>query len=306
MARITVVGSLNMDLVVRTPRIPKPGETIIGSDFHTIPGGKGANQAVAAAKLGAEVSMVGRVGEDDFGRALIANLEAVHVNHRFVRRDPVTPTGIALITVEDSGENNIVLAPGSNMKLTVEDIVAAGETIAQSDSVLFQLESPLPVVEAALELAKSRGVTTILNPAPAQPLSEALLRYVDILVPNETETALLTGLPVATDAQIEQAAEHLRRIGVGTVILTLGERGAFLCSAAGNRHVPAYKIRPVDTTAAGDAFLGGFAVALGEGSSLEEAVSRGNAAGAVAATRFGAQPSLPTRDEWQRLIRQRA
>jgi len=305
-ARITVVGSLNMDLVVRTPRIPKPGETIIGSDFHTIPGGKGANQAVAAAKLGAEVSMVGRVGEDDFGRALLANLDSVNVNHDFVQRDTTAPTGIALITVEDSGENNIVLAPGSNMKLTVEDIESARQTIARSDSVLFQLESPLPVVEAALKLAKAHGVTTILNPAPAQPLSKELLRYVDVLVPNETETGLLTGLPVETDSQIEQAAEHLRHIGVGTVILTLGERGAFLCSAAGNRNFPAFKIQPVDTTAAGDAFVAGFAVALGEGASLAEAVSRGNAAGAFAATRFGAQPSLPTREEWDQFYRDRA
>ena len=144
MARITVIGSLNMDLVVRTPRIPKPGETIIGSDFHTIPGGKGANQAVSAAKLGAEVSMVGRVGKDDFGRALLANLYSVGVNYDFVQRDSSAPTGIALITVEDSGENNIVLAPGSNMKLTVEDIESAAKTIGESDSVLFQLESPLP------------------------------------------------------------------------------------------------------------------------------------------------------------------
>lgn len=304
MAHITVVGSLNMDLVVRTPRIPRPGETIIGSDFHTIPGGKGANQAVAAAKLGAEVSMIGRVGVDDFGKALLANLNSVSVNSDLVRQDPSAATGIALITVEDSGENNIVLAPGANMKLSVEDVETAGEIIDRSDMVLLQLESPLSVVEATLKLAKRRGVITVLNPAPAQSLPEEVLRHVDILVPNETETGLLTALPVETFSQMEEAAEQLRRIGVGTVILTLGERGAFLCSAGGNQLFPAYKIQPVDTTAAGDAFVAGFAVALAERGNLFEAVPRGNAAGALAATKFGAQPSLPTRSEWERFYQE--
>ena len=304
MAHITVVGSLNMDLVVRTPRIPRPGETIIGSDFHTIPGGKGANQAVAAAKLGAEVSMIGRVGADDFGKALLANLNSVSVNSDLVRQDSSAATGIALITVEDSGENNIVLAQGANMKLSVEDVETTGEIIDRSDMVLLQLESPLQVVEATLRLAKRRGVITVLNPAPAQSLSEEVLRYVDILVPNETETGLLTALPVETFSQMEEAAEQLRRIGVGTVILTLGERGAFLCSADGNQLFPAYKIQPVDTTAAGDAFVAGFAVALAERGSLLEAVPRGNAAGALAATKFGAQPSLPTRAEWERFYQE--
>jgi len=303
MARITVVGSLNMDLVVRTPRIPKPGETIIGRDFHTIPGGKGANQAVAAAKLGAQVTMVGRVGNDDFGRALLNNLRSVNINTDFVTIDPDAATGIALITVEDSGENNIVLASGSNMRLSVTDIEAAEEAIAQADVVLFQLESPVPTVEAGLKLAKKRGVATLLNPAPAQPLSDALLSCVDILVPNETETALLTGRPVATIAQIEEAAEHLRRTGVGTVIVTLGERGAFLCSAEGNAMFPAYPIEPVDTTAAGDAFVAGFAVAWADTGDLKAAIPWGNAAGALAAMKLGAQPSLPTRSEWEAFYR---
>ncbi len=299
MARLTVVGSLNMDLVVRTPRIPRPGETIIGKDFHTIPGGKGANQAVAAARLGAQVTMVGRVGDDDFGRALLNNLRTAGINTDFVKVDPEAATGIALITVEDSGENNIVLASGSNMRLTVEDIEAAAEAIAQADIVLFQLESPLPAVEAGLRLAKERGVVTLLNPAPAQPLSDTLLSYVDILVPNETETALLTGLPVTTAAEIEKAAEHLRRVGVGAVILTLGERGAFLCSDAGNAMFPAYRIEPVDTTAAGDAFVAGLAVAWAETGDLTSAIPWANAAGALAAMKLGAQPSLPTRSEWE-------
>jgi len=305
MANITVVGSLNMDLVVRTPRIPRPGETIIGSDFHTIPGGKGANQAVAAAKLQARVSMVGRVGNDDFGRALLTNLSAVGINSDFVKIDPAAASGIALITVEDSGQNNIVLASGANMALTVQDIESAEERIAQSQIILLQLESPVAAVQAALRLAKKRGVTTVLNPAPAQPLPEELLRDVDILVPNESETSLLTGLPVETPAQAEVAAEQLRRMGIGTVILTLGARGAFVSSARESGFFPSYPIKAVDTTAAGDAFLGGFAVALAEGSSLVEATRRGNAAGALAATKLGAQPSMPTRAEWDQFYTDR-
>jgi ribokinase len=304
LARITVIGSLNMDLVVRTPRIPKPGETIIGRDFHTIPGGKGANQAVAAAKLQAEVSMVGCVGPDDFGQALLNNLATVGINTDYVRRHPSAASGIALITVEDSGQNNIVLASGANMALSAEDIDAAEERIASSAMVLCQLESPLPTIEHALKVAKRRGVTTVLNPAPAQPLSQELLSYVDFLVPNETETSLLTGLPVETPAQVEAAAQQLRRMGVGTIILTLGERGAFLASAQGNELVPGYKVQPVDTTAAGDAFVGGFAVALAEGSPLAEAVRRGNAAGALSVTKLGAQPSMPSRQEWDAFYRQ--
>jgi ribokinase len=192
------------------------------------------------------------------------------------------------------------------MELSVDDVEAAEGAIAGSDMVLLQLESPLAAVGAALKLAKARGVITVLNPAPAQQLPADLLRNVDILVPNESETGLLTGLPVETSSQIEEAAEKLRRIGVGTVILTLGDKGAFLCSPAGNRLFPAYDIQPADTTAAGDAFVGGFAVSLAETGSFSEAVARANAAGALAATKLGAQPSLPTREEWDRFFQERS
>lgn len=305
MARITVVGSLNMDLVVRTPRIPKPGETIIGTDFHLIPGGKGANQAVAAGKLEAEVYMIGRVGRDDFGQALLNNLGHVGVNTECITRDADTPSGIALITVEASGQNNIVLAPGANMRVTVEDLEAAEECIARSSMLLAPLETPVPAVQRAMELAKKHGVTTVLNPAPAQPLPEAVLRCADYLVPNETETNLLTGLPVETPEQYRAAARRLREMGVGTVILTLGSRGAYLSTPDGDELFPAYPIQPVDTTAAGDAFMGGFAVALAEGAALRRAVQRANAAGALSATRLGAQPSMPTRAEWEQFCRDR-
>lgn len=303
MAHITVVGSLNMDLVVRTPRIPKPGETIIGRDFHLIPGGKGANQAVAAGKLGAEVNMIGRVGQDDFGQSLLENLARDGVLSGCVVRDPRSSTGVALISVEDSGQNNIIVVAGANMELSAADIDASEECISQSQMLLAQQEIPSEVVQRAFELARRHGVKTVLNPAPARPVNAEILRNVDFLVPNETETSLLTGLPVETPEQLEAAAARLLAMGVGTVIMTLGSRGALLSSAGETRLFPAYEIQPVDTTAAGDAFVGGFAVAYAEGAGLDQAIRRANAAGALSATRLGAQPSMPTRGEWDEFFR---
>lgn len=296
-ARIAVVGSLNMDLVVRVPRMPVPGETLIGHDFHVIPGGKGANQAVAAARLGAQVTMIGRVGDDDFGRAQQRNLaqEGIDVTH--VSVDPEEATGIALITLDAAGQNSIILAPGANMRLTVAHVEAAAQTIADAEILICQLESPLEVVTRAIELARAQGVRVILNPAPARPLDTALLHLVDYLIPNESETTLLTGIQVTDLSSAEKAAANLRERGVSTVILTLGEQGALLANARGMIHVPGYSVEVVDTTAAGDAFVGGFAVALAEGQLLQEAVRFANAAGALAVTRLGAQPSLPTRRE---------
>jgi len=302
MARITVVGSLNMDLVVRSPRIPKPGETIIGSEFRTVPGGKGANQAVAAARMGAQVSMVGRVGDDAFGGALLDNLGASAVDRAFVTRDPEAATGIALITVDDGGQNSIVVASGANMCLLPADVDAAKAAIAASDALLLQLESPPETVTRAAEVARAHGVRVVLNPAPARPIPAALLSLVDVLIPNESETAYLAGTEVGDQAQAEAAAHSLRDSGVGTVVLTLGERGAMLAWVGGTELFPAFDVTPVDTTAAGDAFVAGFAVALAEGRSLAEAVRWGNAAGALATTKMGAQPSLPTRRAVERLL----
>lgn len=294
-AKITVVGSLNMDLVAQAPHIPKPGETIIGGDLHMMPGGKGANQAVAAAQLGAHVSMVGRVGSDAFAKPLLDNLEQTGIEHTFVTPDSDAATGVALIVVDDAGQNSIVVASGANMRLSTADIDAAESSIAAADALLLQLESPLETVIHAAEVARDHGVTVILNPAPAQPLPAELLALVDFLVPNESETEILTGLPVDNQADAEAAAKALRNLKVGAVILTLGERGALLFDEAGPQLFPAFSVKPVDTTAAGDAFVGGFAVALAEGKILPEAVRRGNAAGALATTQLGAQPSLPTR-----------
>jgi ribokinase len=291
-----------MDLVARAPRIPQPGETIIGGDFRTAPGGKGANQAVAAARLGAQVSMVGRVGCDAFAESLLSNLVAAGVDHAFVIQDPEAATGVALIAVDDAGQNSIVVASGANMRLSPADVDSAEAAIAGADALLLQLESPLEAVTRAAEVACAHEVRVILNPAPARSLPAALLSLVDVLIPNESETALLTGLPVGDQAEAQAAAAALRVLGVGTVILTLGERGALLAQKGAAELVPAFEVKPVDTTAAGDAFVGGFAVALAEGKSLAEAVRWGNAAGALATTRLGAQPSLPTRQAVEKLL----
>lgn len=301
-ARVAVAGSLNMDLVVRAPHIPQPGETIIGSDFRNVPGGKGANQAVAAARLGADVSMVGRVGHDTFAEPLLENLAADGVDHTYVTRDPEAATGVALIVVDDAGENSIVVASGANARFSPADVDAAEEALVAADVLLLQLESPLETVRRAAELARAHGVKVLLNPAPAQDLSDELLSLVDALIPNETEAALLTGRSVRSEKDARVAAEALLDSGVETVIVTLGERGAVVAQDGAVTLVPAFHVEAVDTTAAGDAFVGGFAVALAEGSALDEAVRWGNAAGALAATKMGAQPSLPTREALERLL----
>jgi ribokinase len=295
-ARLTVVGSLNMDLVIRSPRIPQPGETIIGGQYQNVPGGKGANQAVASARLGAQVAMVGRVGSDAFGDQLLENLAVDGIDHAYVLRDREAATGVALIVVDDAGQNSIVVAAGANMQLCAGDIDSAEGIIAGADALLLQLESPLEAVIRAAEVARAHGVTIVLNPAPARTIPPGLLALVDLLVPNESETALLTGMPVQDQAQAEAAAGALCSQGVGTVILTLGGRGAMLAHEGRTRIFPAFDVAPVDTTAAGDAFVAGLAVALAEGRDLVEAVRWGNAAGALATTKLGAQPSLPTRN----------
>lgn len=301
-ARVTVAGSLNMDLVVRAPRIPRPGETIIGSDFRNVPGGKGANQAVAAARLGADVSMVGRVGRDTFADPLLENLAADGIDHTYVTRDREAATGVALIVVDEAGENSIVVASGANARFSPSDVEAAEATLASADVVLLQLESPLETVRRAAELGRANGATVLLNPAPARELPDELLALVDVLIPNETEAALLTDRPVDGEEDARAAAGDLLESGVDVVILTLGERGALLAREGDVTLIPSFEVDAVDTTAAGDAFVGSFAVALAEGRSLTDAVRRGNAAGALAATRMGAQPSLPTRDALERMV----
>ena len=297
-AHLVIVGSLNMDLVIRAPRHPQPGETLTGSAFLTIPGGKGANQAVAAARLGAAVTMIGKVGPDAFGDALRANLAAAGVNVEHVTRS-VEATGVALITVSAAGENTIVLAPGANGTVTPEDVQACAGIIGQADALLLQLEVPLPAVRAAAEIAAARGVPVILNPAPAQPLPPDLLRHVTYLIPNEHEAALLAGGP-ADDA--ETLARRVQALGPRAVVVTLGAAGALVLDGDTAAHVPSYPVTVVDSTAAGDAFVAAFGVALSEGQSPVAAAAWGCAAGALACTVLGAQPSLPRRTAVAELV----
>ncbi|MCL4269413.1 MAG: ribokinase [Anaerolineales bacterium] len=300
MADIIVIGSLNADLVVKSPRFPQPGETISGEDLQIIPGGKGANQAVAAARQGVGVAMVGRVGSDSFGPFLLENLKSNQVNTSHVLVDE-SATGTAIIVVDANGQNSIVLSPGANGKVTPADVDSA--SFLNAKLLLLQLEIPTPTVLRAAQKAREHGLTVILNPAPAKSLPAELLANVDILIPNESELALLTNLPVNDASSAEVAAKDLLKLGIKTVIVTLGSKGALLVTSTQVTHIDAYKVSVVDTTAAGDAFIGGFASAMLSGTSLEESVRYGCACGALATTKFGAQPSLPTKEEATRFIK---
>ena len=298
MAKVLVVGSINMDLVVRVPHSPKPGETVLGGDFETFPGGKGANQAVAAARMGGEVTMVGRVGSDNFGDTLIQGLIENNIKTSYVIKDSETPTGIAMIAVAANGENMIVVASGANYKVSEADVANARDIMRDTDLLLVQLECPMETVAAAIDLAKAYDIPVVLNPAPAQPLSQALLANVDVLTPNETELMMLAGVE-----NVNEAVQKVLSWGTKNLVVTLGANGARVVTADMDRHIPAHEVTAVDTTAAGDAFNGALAVAFAEGKPLLEAVDYGMAAGALAATRRGAQPSLPLRDAVENLIK---
>ena len=300
MPDILVIGSMNADLVVRVPRFPGPGETISGEDLQIIPGGKGANQAVAAARQGASVAMVGRVGDDSFGPGLINNLQQNNVDTSHVQVNSESGTGTAIIVVDANGQNNIVLSPGGNGKVGPADV----ENVSFSDHklLLLQLEIPVEAVSAATRGAKESGLRVLLNPAPARSLPNELISLPDFLLPNETELSLLTDQPVNDLASAEKAAKALLARGAQNVIVTLGANGALIVNKGMTKHIPAFKVEVVDTTAAGDAFIGGFASALLQNKLLEEAVRYGCACGALAATKFGAQPSLPTREEVERFM----
>ena len=291
--RVAVVGGINMDLVVAAPRLPGPGETIRGSGFQRFGGGKGANQSIAAARLGAYVSLVGRVGDDDFGTVLLEDLGREGVDLSMVRRVD-GPSGIALITVDAQGANMIVVAPGANDQLSAEDVESARPAVEQSQSLLLQLEVPLAANVRATQIAREAGVATFLNPSPAAPLPDELLDGLSYLVLNEGE------LETLTDGSMDTAA--LLRRGVGAVVLTLGERGARLISPEQTFDVPPFRVRSVDSTAAGDAFLGALAATLPE-RGLVAALDAAAAAGALATTRWGAQPSPPTLAGVDALIR---
>jgi ribokinase len=302
-AAVVVVGSSNTDMVLRVPHVPRPGETLLGGEFSTAPGGKGANQAVAAARAGGRVAFVARLGRDLLGDAALAGLQKEGLVLSHVVRDVSRPSGVALIFVGADGENSIGVAGGANQRLSVDDIGRARGLIAKARVLLLQLETPLDTVEAAARIAREAGVTVILNPAPACPLSDSLLSHVSMLTPNETEASLLSGLPVGDAASAEKAARVLLKRGVETVLVTLGAKGALVATAEGSQLIPGFRVKAVDTTAAGDVFNGALAVRLAEGRDLAGAVRFAHAAAALSVTQRGAQPSIPKRRAIEALLR---
>lgn len=296
-ARITVVGSANMDLTFRAARLPAPGETACGTAFYKGFGGKGANQAVAAARLGAKVEFVGCVGADDFGRAIREQLAKEGVGITYLGIDSERPTGTAAILVDDAGENAIVGVPGANLGLTPVDAEKAAELLRSSAIVLAPCETMIETITAAFRIAHDAGRMCILNPAPARELPDDLLAMLNIIVPNETELRMLTGRTTETLEEVIAAAELIRTRGPAVVIVTLGPRGAIVVTAGGPKHLPGVPVAAVDTSGAGDAFCGAFVAALAEGAPLHEAAVKANIVAALSVTRPGTQASYPRRRE---------
>ena len=294
---VIVVGSLNMDLVVRAPKIPRPGETVLGSDFKQVPGGKGANQADAASKLGAETAMLGAVGKDSMGDQLIQALKKDGVNVEMVLKKENLPTGVAAIVVEDSGNNAITVAPGANSALTPDDLSGMEKVFEKAKVMLVQLETPIDTVKASLRVARKNNVTTILNPAPATELDDEIFSLVDILTPNETELELLSGMETDSIEKVEAAGKHLLKKGVSKLIVTLGSQGSIHIEKDFVRLHPAYSVKAVDTTAAGDSFNAALAVSLAKGEPMENAITFATKVGAMTVTKHGAQTSLPLMGE---------
>lgn len=298
-ANVVVIGSLNMDLVTRAPRLPKGGETLIGHSFATVSGGKGANQAVAAARLGAQVAMVGCVGNDDYGVQLRDALLAEQIDCQAVSTVEDS-SGVALIVVDDNSQNAIVIVAGANGAMTPAVIDRFDAVLQAADVIICQLEIPDATVGHALKRARALGKTVILNPAPAsRPLPADWFVAIDYLIPNESEAAALSGLPVDSLQSAESAASQLIAMGAGKVIITLGAQGSLFANGKGFEHFPAPKVKAVDTTAAGDTFVGGFAAALASGKSEAEAIRYGQVAAALSVTRAGAQPSIPAMSDVQ-------
>lgn len=297
--KIIVVGSSNTDMVVRSEKLPRPGETVLGNTFIMNPGGKGANQAVAAAKLGAEVIFIAKIGDDIFGRESLKGFEKLGVITKYISIDEKSPSGIALILVDGKGENSISIAPGANNTLSTLEIDNVTAIFDKASFLLMQLEIPLKTVIYAAQLASRKNVRIILNPAPVQQLPLVLLKLLYIITPNENEAHSLTGIEVTNLASAEMAAEKLRTMGVKIVIITLGNKGAFILSDNYKELIKPPKVKAIDTTAAGDTFNGALVVALSEGKNLIEAINFANKAAAFSVTKLGAQKSAPTKEELQ-------
>ncbi|HUU55074.1 MAG TPA: ribokinase [Armatimonadota bacterium] len=308
MPRVLVVGSINMDLIVRCSRVPKAGETIRGDDFVTAGGGKGANQAIAASRLGARTAFVGRVGEDEFGPKLRSDLDRDGVDTEALTTDPEAPSGVALILLEHGGHNRIVIMSGANGRLGEPDVRAARALLANTDIVLFQLEIPLSVVAEIAAAARASSVPSILDAGPATPavVEAGLPALIDIISPNESEAEILTGIAVRDLSDAARAASRLHDMGSHDVVLKLGAQGAYWSGPGGELHLPGFPIEPVDTTAAGDAFTACLGVSIASGADMPEAIRSANAAGACACLTLGAQPSMPRRDELDAFLRNNA
>ena len=294
---IVVVGSSNTDLVIRSVQLPRPGQTVLGGEFRIVPGGKGANQAVAAARAGARVTFVANIGRDDFGDAALRRLREEGIDTRYIARSKSSPSGVALILVDRRGENLISVARCSNDELTAAQVRAAEPSIRNACCLVVQLEIPMPAIRAAIKLARQHDVPVLLNPAPARPLARTLLRHVDLLTPNQTELAELTRRSVRTRHAVQHSARMLLASGVKNVLVTCGSRGVCWCSDVGERWFAAPKVKAVDTVGAGDCFSGALAAALAQGESLEGAIPFAVSAASISVTRPGAQPSMPRRRE---------
>lgn len=305
MSRIVVIGSLNMDMAVNTPKIPKLGETVLGSGFITSAGGKGANQAVAAVKLGGDVEMIGCVGDDIFGRVLVQNLTASHVKVENVKTITGCPTGTATIVIK-GGDNFIIVSPGANFMLTPAMIEELEEVLKSSQMLVLQMEIPMDTIEKAIEIAKKHGVKVLLNPAPARKLSNELLSSVDILTPNENECEMITGLHIKNIEDAKQAVLYLNRKGVQQVIVTLGGNGVVYNDGESVMHKDVPNVKVVDTTAAGDSFTGAVAVALSQGKNIDSAVEFGNIVGTLTVMKSGAQASIPTLEDVYKFMENRS
>ncbi|PQJ61926.1 ribokinase [Photobacterium angustum] len=306
MSKLVVLGSVNADHVLQVPSFPRPGETLHGRNYQVIPGGKGANQAVAAARLNADIGFIACVGDDAFGMLMHDNFVKDGIDVRGVKTEVGTPTGIAMIQVSDCGENSICLSAEANNKLTEQAIESDLDTIRQAEYLLMQLETPMCGIEKAAKVAKSANTTVILNPAPARELSDKLLACVDVITPNETEAEVLTGVTVTDNQSAQQAADILHGKGIKTVMITLGAKGVWLSQNGSGDIISGFRVEATDTTAAGDTFNGALVTGLLEDLALESAIKFAHAAAAISVTRFGAQTSIPTREEVDLFLAQHA
>jgi ribokinase len=302
-SKVLVVGSAAADLIIQLERLPKPGETIVGGTFAFAYGGKGANQAVGASRLGAKITFVANIGEDDYGDQCVNNFINEGINVENINRDANNSTAVAFIFVDSKGENAIGVASGANMELSKTTVDGAKNVISDHKVMLLQLETPMETVRHAARLGSEAGLTVILNPAPAFPLDSDMLSLIDILTPNETEAEILTGISVIDENTANKAAKKLRDRGVSNVIITLGAAGSYLLNDSKALLIPSKKVNSVDTTAAGDAFNGALAYAISKGEAMEEAIKYANMAGAFAATKLGAQSSMPTADEFADFVK---